>query len=188
MCPVLYQDDVAHAKANGQQHSVQEQSADKAVLQCLPNREQNSASSNDGAKAVSDDASIQSPASTLADTLSLLSLSTPAAVEYKASEMAQNGRPKADKEVHEPSERATSQNGMEPECSLAADKDAVKQAVQRPEKAQEGDVSVGLVYDAMMEEHRGPPGVTQTRRPHGYQQCLAGGVTPLQTGHAQMLW
>ena len=111
MCPVLFQDDMVHAKANGQQHSVPEQSADKAVLQCLPNGEQNSASSNEGAKAVSDDASIQSPASTLADTLSLLSLSTPAAVEYKASEPAQNGRPKAEGEVHEASERAVSQNG-----------------------------------------------------------------------------
>ena len=162
MCPVLLQDDVAHANANGQQHSVQEQSADKAVLECLPNGEQNSASRNEGAKAVSDDASIQSPASTLADTLSLLSLSTPAAVEYKASRMAQNGRPKAEGEVHEASQKAVSQNGKELECSLAADKDASKQALQRPEKAQEGDVSVGLLYDAIMEEHRGPPGVTQT--------------------------
>ena len=151
-----------HANANGQQHSVQEQAADKAVLQCLPNGEQNSASSNEGAKAVSDDASIQSPASTLADTLSLLSLSTPAAVEYKASESAQNSRPKAEGEVHEASKRAVSQNGKEPECFLAIHKDAFEQALQRPEKAQEGDISVGLVYDAVMEEHRGPPGVTQT--------------------------
>jgi hypothetical protein len=162
MSSVLIQENVmdANANANGQQHSVQEQSADKGVLQCLPNGEQDSAGSSEGTKTMSGDASIQSPASTLANTLSLLSLSTPAAVEYKGSRLAQNGRSEAEKESQEASEEAETQDKKEPDCSFAAVKEVSKQPLQRPEKAEEGDLSVGLVYDAIMEEHKSPPGVT----------------------------
>lgn len=101
------------------------------------------------------DAGMQSPASTLADTLSLLSLSTPAAAEFKASRLGQDAQ---QRDREEPRQSADSQSKDEDECALGDKHDGAKQAASRPERPQEGDLPVGLIYDAIMEEHRGPPG------------------------------
>lgn len=74
--------------------------------------------------------SIQSPASALADTLSSLSLATPAVKGYKASRL----------------QAVTDQHDS-----------ASETAAQEPANGQEGDIPVGLVYDKIMEEHVGPP-------------------------------
>ncbi|CAL8468789.1 g8330 [Coccomyxa elongata] len=74
--------------------------------------------------------SIQSPASALADTLSALSLATPAVNVTKASRL---------QDVFDQREGFS------------------ELAVEEPANAQEGDAAVGLVYDKVMEEHVGPP-------------------------------
>lgn len=74
--------------------------------------------------------SIQSPASALADTLSALSLATPAVKVSKASRL------------QAVSDQYDSSSELEAE---------------EPANAQEGDAAVGLVYDKIMEEHVGPP-------------------------------
>ncbi|CAL5221680.1 g3914 [Coccomyxa viridis] len=130
-----------------------EQTADKAEPDSMPSTGQAVPKEEDSVKADDQDASIQSPASTLAETLSLLSLSTPAAVEYKSSRLGQNGQQKEDDDGNHASSQTASQTRGTPDQS-----DAPRILVRKPAKPQEGDVSVGLVYDAIMEEHRGPPG------------------------------
>lgn len=74
--------------------------------------------------------SIQSPASALADTLSALSLATPGVKVSKASRLQ----------------------------SISDQRECYSElAAEEPANAQEGDASVGLVYDKIMEEHVGPP-------------------------------
>ena len=46
--------------------------------------------------------------------------------------------------------------------SAADQQNASGIALRKPAKPHEGDISVGLVYDAIMEEHRGPPGITSS--------------------------
>ena len=106
------------------------------------------------------DESIQSPASTLADTLSLLSLSTPAAVEYKSSRLGENGKHEGDESHYSSSQTTDSYAERNSQPVASAQNDASWISVRKPAKAEEGDMCVGLVYDAIMEEHRGPPGST----------------------------
>ena len=141
---------------NTQHHSLHaEQTPDKAVSDSTLSTVQDIAEKENGVKANDHDASIQSPASTLADTLSLLSLSTPAAIDYKSSRLGLNGQQREDENHHASSQTAHSQTEETVDPSEAS-----RIAVSKPAKPQEGDVSVGLVYDAIMEEHRGPPGDT----------------------------
>lgn len=88
--------------------------------------------------------SMQSPASTLADTLSLLSISTPAAVSYKASRL-------------KPGEDLSSEIKEAELKTEEAVKDVEAASPAPPMHAKPGDLAVGLVYDEIMEEHRGPP-------------------------------
>ena len=143
----------------------EEQTADRAVSDSTPSIVQKTAKVDDSVKADSHDTSIQSPASTLADTLSLLSLSTPAAINHKSSRLGQTGQQKEDSGDHASSQTADSQviEGPEPVASPWHDASGV--AASKPAKAQEGDLSVGLIYDAIMEEHRGPPGDTCSHVP-----------------------
>ena len=105
-------------------------------------------------------ADMQSPASTLADTLSLLSLSTPAAVDYKASRLGQ-----PDQSQQAPASAEGPVNG-EPVGAVEERLDASRAAAAvEPSKPQEGDLHVGLIYDAIMEQHRGPPGAQVCLRP-----------------------
>ena len=153
---VFVQDGPLRTNDNTQHHSLHaEQTADKVASDSTPSTVQATPEKEDGVKTDDDDASIQSPASTLADTLSLLSLSTPAAVEYKSSRLGQNGQQSEDESHHASSQTAVSQTKGKSDQS-----DASRIAVRTPAKPQEGDVSVGLVYDAIMEEHKGPPGET----------------------------
>lgn len=139
-----------------QHHSAHEgQTAERGVSDSTPSVVQDTPSKEDGVEADDYDATIQSPASTLADTLSLLSLATPAAVDSKSSRLGQNGQQKVDDGHHASSQTADSQTK-----ETSDNNDASRIAVRKPAKAQEGDVAVGLVYDAIMEEHRGPPGDT----------------------------
>ena len=104
-------------------------------------------------------ADVQSPASTLADTLSLLSLSTPAAVDYKASRLGQ-----PDQSQQAPASVEHPANG-EPVGVLEERHDASRAAAAvEPSKPREGDLCVALIYDAIMEAHRGPPGVSVSLR------------------------
>ena len=148
------QDGALLTSDNMQHHSLhEEQTAEKAVSHSSPSIVQDVGKREAGLEADDHNATIQSPASTLADTLSLLSLSTPAAVDYKSSRLGQNGQQKGDDGHHTSCQTADSQS------KEASDQnDASRIAVRKPAKAQEGDVSVGLVYDAIMEEHGGPPG------------------------------
>ena len=98
-------------------------------------------------------AEMHSPASTLADTLSLLSLSTPAAVDYKASRLSQPDRPQ---QAPVSAEGAAKR---EPVSAMEEGHDASRAAAVEPSKPQEGDLRVALIYDAIMEAHRGPPGM-----------------------------
>ena len=109
-------------------------------------------------------ADMQSPASTLADTLSLLSLSTPAAADYKASRLGQ-----PDRSQQAPGSAEGQVNG-EPVGAVAERHDASRAAAAavEPSKPQEGDLRVGLIYDAIMEQHRGPPGAQVCLRPFAW--------------------
>ena len=99
-------------------------------------------------------AEMPSPASTLAETLSLLSISTPAAVDYKASRLGQPDQSQqAPASAEGPARR-------EPVSAVEDQHDASRVAsAVKPRKPQEGDLRVALIYDAIMEAHRGPPGV-----------------------------
>lgn len=142
-----------------QQETVhEEETADRPVSDSTPSIAQKTAKMDDRVKADGHDTSIQSPASTLADTLSLLSLSTPASIGYKSLWLGQNGQQKEDAGNHASSQTANSQTIEDPEPVTSHRHDASQIAVCKPAKAQEGDLSVGLIYDAIMEEHRGPPG------------------------------
>ena len=88
------------------------------------------------------DVNRQSPASALADLLSSLELSTPAA-------------PAAPDRQHP--EEAHAANGHAP-SKPEAETPAWAVGAEQPRKAQAGDVAVGLVYDPLMEDHTGPPG------------------------------
>ena len=104
-------------------------------------------------------ADIHSPASTLADTLSLLSLSTPAAVDYKASRL---GHPDSSQQASASAEGPVKN---EPVCAVEERHDASRTAAAvEPSKPQEGDLRVALIYDSIMEAHRGPPGVSESLR------------------------
>ena len=159
IAPTSLQDGPVRTADNTHNQSLHaEQTADKAEPDSMPSTGQAVPKEEDSVKADDQDASIQSPASTLAETLSLLSLSTPAAVEYKSSRLGQNGQQKEDDDGNHASSQTASQTRGTPDQS-----DAPRILVRKPAKPQEGDVSVGLVYDAIMEEHRGPPGDTIQR-------------------------
>lgn len=83
--------------------------------------------------------SMQSPASALADLLLTLELSTPGVDKQPATQPAEPGQ------KHLTNGHAHSKVGP-------------GKAPQHPERAKDGDVSVGLAYDPAMEDHTGPPG------------------------------
>ena len=93
----------------------------------------------------------QSPASALADLLSSLELSTPAA---QAAVPDRQSTPLLAEQ--EPIE-ARAANGHAP-SKLEAGRAELAASAQHPRQAQAGDVAVGLVYDPLMEDHTGPPG------------------------------
>jgi len=167
------QGDLTHANGNAQQNDKKGQTSDNIEASSTPNIVQERANKEDGMNAVSSDTSIQSPASTLADTLSHLSLSTPAAVEFKASELGRNGEHSEKEERQAASLSATNQFKEELHLSAADQDDASDIALRKPVKPQEGDISVGLVYDAIMEEHRGPPGTTSSSEAAYHLQLTA---------------
>ena len=152
------QDDLAHANGNAQQIDKVGQTSDNTGASSTPNIVQERVKKEVGMNAVSSDTSIQSPASTLADTLSHLSLSTPAAVEFKASQLGRDGEHSEKEERQAASFSADNQLKGKLHLGAADMHDASGIALRKPAKPQEGDTSVGLVYDAIMEEHRGPPG------------------------------
>ena len=82
--------------------------------------------------------SIQSPASALADLLSTLELATPAPAAKPAAA-----------EAAEPAHAADAQTTSKEAAAVPA--------AERPEAARPGDVTVGLCYDPVMEQHVGPP-------------------------------
>jgi len=153
---VSSQDDLTHANGNPQQNDKKGQTSDNIEPSSTPNIVQERAKKMDGMHAVSSDTIIQSPASTLADTLSHLSLSTPAAV--KASEWGRNSEYSKKEERQAASLSADNQSKGDFHLSAADQHDASGIVLRKPAKPQKGDMSVGLVYDAIMEEHRGPPG------------------------------
>ena len=99
------------------------------------------------------DDSRPSPASALADLLSSLELSTPAAQSAPDQQSTPQPSDQRPTEAH----AANAANGHAPSKPEAGTAEATVGA-QHPRKAQAGDVAVGLVYDPLMEDHTGPPG------------------------------